>query len=128
MKPVTMKRQGGWTIWTLMLGIALIVFFAYLMMKLFPPYFDNMKLEEALKTIADDARITQMDRRQIIRELDNILYIDYGHEIVDLKESLTVEKNKTSMILGLDYEVVVPLGYNISALLDFQNQVDVPLR
>ena len=128
MRPVSMKRQGGWTIWTLMLGIALIVFFAYLMMKLFPPYFDNMKLEEALKTVADDARITQMDRRQIIRELDNILYIDYGHEIVDLKESLTVEKNKTSMILGLDYEVVVPLGYNISALLDFQNQVDVPLR
>ena len=57
-----------------------------------------------------------------------VLYIDYAHEVVDLKQSLVVEKNKTSMIMSVDYEVIVPLAYNISALLTFKNRVETPLR
>jgi hypothetical protein len=123
-----MRRQGGWTIWSILSVALLVTFFALLFMKLFPPYFDNMKLQEALETVADDHRVTSLTRRQIITELDDILYIDYAHEIVDLKKSLVIEKSKTSMIMSIDYEVVVPLAYNISALLTFSNRVEMPLR
>ena len=123
-----MMRQGGWTIWSILSVALLITLFALLFMKLFPPYFDNMKLNEALETVAEDPRVTSLTRRQIIRELDDILYIDYAHEVVDLKQSLVVEKNKTSMIMSVDYEVIVPLAYNISALLTFKNRVETPLR
>ncbi len=125
---MTMKRQGGWTIWSL-LGVGLLIALsAMLVMKLFPPYFDNMKLQEALEKIADDPRVVAWDKRQIVLELDNMLYIDYGHEIVDLKKALSVDKSKTDMTLAIDYEVVVHLAYNISALLDFNNAVSIPLR
>ena len=123
-----MNRQGGWTIWSILSVALLILFFTLLFMKLFPPYFDNMKIQEALETVAEDPRVTSLTRRQIIRELDDILYIDYAHEAVDLKSSLVVQKTKTSMIMSIDYEVVVPLAYNISALLAFSNRVEKPLR
>jgi hypothetical protein len=78
--------------------------------------------------IIEDPRITDMTRRQVIRELDNILYIDYAHEVVDLKESLTIEKKDKIMTIAIDYEVVVPLVYNVSALLDFKNRAEIALR
>lgn len=123
-----MRSQSGLTLWSLLAVAILVTVAALLVMKLFPPYFDNLKLKEGLETIADEPRITSMNRTNIIRELDNLLYIDYAHDIVDLKEALKVRKSKTHMTLELDYEVVIPLVYNISALLDFNNQVEVPLR
>ena len=123
-----MSRQAGWTVWSV-LGVAiLLALFAMLFMKLFPPYFDNLKLQEALETVAEDPRVTSMNRRALISELDDLLYIDYGHEVVNLRESLSVEKNKTSMIMSIQYEVIVPIAYNVSALMDFSNRVEVPLR
>ncbi len=121
-------KQAGWTLWSALGVIILLASLALLFMRLFPPYLDNLKIQEALDTLVDNARVSAMTRREIINELDNILYIDFAHEVVDLKESLVVEKTKQDMIITVDYEVVVPLVYNISALLDFQNQVEVPLR
>ena len=114
--------------WSGLAVIVLLATLALLFMRLFPPYMDNLKIQEALDTLADNARVTSMSRREIIGELDNILYIDFAHEVTDLKESLTIEKTKKDMIILVDYEVVVPLVHNISALMEFQNQVDVPIR
>ena len=121
-------RQSGWTIWSLAAISILLVLAILLFMRLFPPYFDNLKLQEALETVAEDSRVINMTRRQVIIELDKILYIDYAHEVVDLKESLTIEKREKNVVIKIDYEVVVPLVYNVSALLDFSNQVDIARR
>jgi hypothetical protein len=122
------NKQSGWTIWSLSAVIILVVILALLFMRLFPPYFDNLKLQEAMDKIVEDPRISNMTRRQIIQELDNILYIDYAHEVVDLKESLTIEKKDKVMTIAVDYEVVVPLVYNVSALLEFKNRAEIALR
>lgn len=120
------RNQKGWTIWSVSAVAFLIVIVALLMMKLFPPYFDNLKIQEALDTLRDEARVARMSRRELIVELDNRLYIDFAHEIVDLNKALSIEKQKESIIVRIDYEVVVPLVYNIAALLDFHNSVEIP--
>ncbi len=122
------QNQSGWTFWTVSVAVIILLVLVLLFMRLFPPYFDNLKLQEALDSIADDPRVTNMTRRQIIAELDKILYIDFADEIVDLKESLTIEKTSKLMSIVIDYEVVVPLVYNVSALLEFNNTADVPLQ
>lgn len=120
-----MNKQKGWTIWTMLLTLAIIIFFSLLFMKLMPHYLDNRKLQTALDSLTSDGRVATMSRRQIIQELTNKLYIDYGTEIVNLQEALVIDKNKGSMNLSVEYEVVVPLAWNISALLDFDNKADV---
>lgn len=122
------NNQSGWTFWSLSAVVILVVVLALLFMRLFPPYFDNLKLQEAMDKIVEDPRVTAMTRRQVIQELDNILYIDYAHEVVDLRESLTMDKKDKIMTITVDYEVVVPLVYNVSALLAFNNKVEIDLR
>jgi len=123
-----MRRQAGWTIWSL-LGIStIIITLALLFMALFPHYFDNMKIQSALETLSQDPRVSSMDRLHIVQELDKILYIDYGHQIVKLRDAVSIEKGKTHMTIRVHYEVVEHLVYNLSALMDFTNSVEVPLR
>ena len=122
------NNQTGWTIWSLASVIVILVALTLLFMRLFPPYFDNLKLQEALEKMAEDPRVFNMTRRQVIQELDNILYIDYAHEVVDLKDSLIIEKKEKSMAIKVDYEVIVPLVYNLSALIEFKNNVNVSQR
>lgn len=120
-----MKNQNGWTIWTLLLTVAVLLAVVLLVMKLTPHYLDNYKLESALEHVSTDSRVANMTRREILREIKNKLYIDYGDELINLDESLVIEKRRGGMTLSLDYEVVVPLVSNISALLDFNNSADV---
>lgn len=119
------KTQRGWTFWSLLGVGALIVTGALLFMKLMPVYLDNYKLKEAMSSVAEDPRAADWNKRQVVREMTNILYIDYGTDIVDLNDALTLEKTDTQKFIRVKYEVVVPLVSNISALIDFDNQAEV---
>ncbi|MDH3688290.1 MAG: DUF4845 domain-containing protein [Gammaproteobacteria bacterium] len=123
-----MRSQSGLSLWGLLAVGILMTLGALLTMKIAPPYFDNLKLKEGLETLAEEPEFPTWNRTTIIRKLDNMLYIDFAHDIVDLKQALKVQKTKAHMQVSLDYERVVPLVYNVSALLDFNNQVEVPLR
>jgi hypothetical protein len=119
------EKQRGWTFWSL-LGVGfLIVAGALLFMKLMPVYLDNYKIKEAMHSVAEDPRAVDWNKRQIIRELSNILYIDYGSDIVDLNKALSLEKENELKYVRVKYEVVVPLVYNVSALVDFDNEVEL---
>ncbi|MDZ7841353.1 MAG: DUF4845 domain-containing protein [Gammaproteobacteria bacterium] len=119
------KSQRGWTIWSV-LGVGfLVVAGALLFMKLMPVYLDNYKIKEAMHSLVEDPRAADWSKRQIINEMTNILYIDYGHDIVDLNKALSVEKENEHKYIRVEYEVEVPLVYNISALVDFNNEVEV---
>lgn len=109
----------------MLLSAAVLIAIALLVMKLTPHYMNNAKLVAALEYVTSDSRTANMTRREILREMKNKLYIDYGDELINLDESLVIEKRRGGMTLSLDYEVVVPLVYNISALLDFSNSAEV---
>lgn len=119
------KLQRGWTIWSL-LGVGfLIVAGALLFMKLMPVYLDNYKLQEAMHSVAEDPRAPEWNKRQIINEMSNILYIDYGGDIIDLNDALSVEKQDERRYIRVKYEIVVPLVYNLSALVNFDDQAQI---
>lgn len=120
-----MNKQSGWTIWSMLLSVSLVIFFALLIMKLGPHYMDNYKLQAALESVTEDPRVTSMTRRQVVQEIKNILYIDYGGDIVNLNESLIIDKAKGSMNFTIEYEVVVHIAGNVSALLEFENTTSV---
>ena len=113
--------------WSILIVGALVVFFSLLFMKLIPPYFDNLKIRDGLDSLKDNPTLHSMTRKQIITKLRERLYVDNAHKIVDLNKALFVEKTKKDMIINVDYELVVPLAFNISALLDFENSVTKPL-
>ncbi len=122
------RQQRGWTLWSLLLVLGLIVFFALLLFKLIPPYLDDQKIQKALNTVMQEQHIEQFSRRTIVSRLSNILYIDFALDLVDIKKDLKITKNNNILKLAIDYEVVVPMAYNISALLTFSDRAEMPLK
>lgn len=123
-----MHKQSGWTVWSVLGVVTLLLFFVLLFMKLFPPYFDNLKIVEAMEDIAQDNRASSFTRRKVIREMEKILYIDFAADLVNLNEALRMVKAKNATKLIVEYDVIVHLAFNISALLDFSNEVSIPIR
>ncbi|HEC27358.1 MAG TPA: DUF4845 domain-containing protein [Gammaproteobacteria bacterium] len=123
-----MSKQKGASMWMLILGSALIVLFALVTMKLVPAYLDNNKVVHALDSLKKQPGVGNWSRRQILERVDNTLYIDLASDLLNLNEALVITKTKTKKVISIDYERVVPMAYNISALLDFENSIEVPIE
>lgn len=121
-------RQRGASMWGLLGASALVVLFALITMKLVPVYLDNNKIVSALESLAETPGVNNMSRRQILDKIDNTLYIDMASDLLNLKEALTISKTRTHKVYTIAYERVTPMAYNISALTDFENSVEVPLK
>lgn len=122
------SKQKGASMWTLIFTSALVVLFALITMKLVPAYLENNKVIHALESLAETPGAAQMSFGQVMQKIDNTLYIDLAEDLLDLKEALTISKTKSTKVFTISYERVIPMAYNISALLDFENSVEVPLK
>ena len=122
------SKQKGASMWTLIFTSALVVLFALITIKLVPAYLENNKIISALESLAETPGAAQMSFGQVMQKIDNTLYIDLAEDLLDLKEALTISKTKNTKVFTISYERVIPMAYNISALLDFENSVEVPLK
>lgn len=122
------RKQKGASMWMLLFGSALIVLFALVTMKLVPAYLDNNKVVNALESLKDQPGVGRWTRRQILEKVDNTLYVDLASDLLNLKEALVITKSKSMRVISIDYERVIPMAYNISALLDFENSIEVSLE
>jgi len=121
-------KQTGASMWTLIFTSAMFILFALITMKLVPAYLDNNKVASALESLAETPGAVTMSRRQVLGKINNTLYIDMADDLLDLNASLVISKTKTHKVFSLDYERVIPMAYNVSALLNFENSVEVPFK
>ena len=123
-----LHKQKGATMWMLLTGASLVVLFMLIAIKLIPAYLDNNKIISALESLAETPGVNNYSRRQVLDKIDNTLYIDMASNLLDLKEALAISKTNTHKVYTISYERVIPMAFNISALLDFENSVEVPLK
>ena len=122
------RNQKGVTFWGFIGGVIMIVMCCYLLILGIPPYLNNEKLNRALEDLASEPKVMEMHRVQMINRLNRKLNIDYGKDIVDLKQAFKVKTlNNSKKRLSINYELVVPVAYNVSLLFNFKNEVDAPL-
>ena len=119
--------QRGMTIWGVVFVMAVVLFFGLLSMKLFPPYYDNLRILRGMEQVVEEnPGLANLTRREIVRRLNRVLLIDYVDEVVDMREVLRTTKRDDGVDLEVRYEMVVPLAYNLSALIEFENIVFAP--
>ena len=118
-----MHQQNGMTFLGMMLMVAGIVFIAIIGMKLVPAYIEYFSVKKAITKIASDPGFDQMSRSDIAASFNRNAVID---NITIIKGSdLEVSKTATGeTIVGVDYQTIVPLVGNVSALLDFSVSTD----
>ena len=121
----TLAQQRGMTMWGAALIVAMIVFFTLLLLKLAPPYIEHGKITTALKSIAKQQPPGAFSKDEIRRALDRRFTVDDVTR-VDLRKDLYFEKKAGGiMVVRIAYEVRVPLAYNITALLEFDETAEV---
>ncbi len=115
--------QRGMTFWGPLFVVGVIAFFTFLSFKLIPPYFQDLKVKSAMNSLARSPDAAHMTKAEIVKFLKRRFEID-DVENVD-PAAITIEARGRTRAIRLRYEQVIPLMFNISALLEFEHISEV---
>jgi hypothetical protein len=116
--------QKGMTIWSMSFVLGVLGITVFLILKLFPVYMQDFKVDKALRSVAAQPGAGALSKPEIVEALYKRFMVD-DIEYVKPEQQLTVEQSGKKKIYRLDYEAVVPLFHNVSALIEFQHAQEV---
>ena len=116
------SRQRGLTLIGFVIVLALLGFFAYVGMKLFPVYGEYYSVVQAMKGVQSEAGVAQMSPAKIEDLLFRRFYISYVESVQP--ENVRVLR-KDGLTLHVKYEVRRPLIYNLDFVASFDKSVDL---
>ena len=117
------SRQDGWTMWSMMITIGLIVLFAYIGLKLFPLYTGNSAVKNAMERSIEDISPNEISRAKIIKKIRDQLYLDGSVDgLLDFKKDLKVTRSQRELTLKINYERRIELFFNLSIVATFENE------
>jgi len=117
-----MQKQRGMTFIGLVLMIAGIVFVAVIGMKMVPAYLEFMSVKKALNNIATQPEFNEMTNKDIYESFSKTAAID-DIDSITAKELIITQSDLGPVVIA-EYQVVVPLMGNVSALIDFYAATD----
>jgi hypothetical protein len=118
------RKQAGMTMWGMTIVVGLVVFFILLTLKLTPPYLENARVQATLKNLSKQPGIGAAAPDELMSMLQKRFDVE-DITRVDLRKAFKIEGNNKLKTIRISYEARVPLAYNISALLEFNNSVEV---
>lgn len=115
---VTMRSQRGITLIGFVFILAVVGIFAYLGMKVFPIYEQFFSVRSAMKGVASEPGVGEMDPAKIRDLFFRRLYVNYADD--DLKpENVKVERKDDGYSLTVQYELRRPLVANLDIVGNF---------
>ncbi len=87
----------GWIGVVAIFGLLVITFF-----KLFPMYYENFKVKNALRGVAQDAEVDAKSKRAIWESLQKRLFVDEVRSIK--REDVTIERADNKTTVTITYE------------------------
>ncbi len=118
------KYQRGMTIWSASFVFGVFAFLIFIAFKVFLPYMEYFKVVKALDSVARTADFASMSKADITTALARRFDID-NVDTVDPAKSLFLENRGRNRLVRISYEVVTPLFYNVSLLLEFEHAKEV---
>lgn len=103
-----------------MIVLIIFGFFAFIVMKLFPPYAEQHSVRQAMIDLSNEPGVGQKSPSDIKRMLDAKLYINY----VTLKpEAVKVERTDRGYTLRVNYENRGTMVANLDYVVTFDHTV-----
>jgi hypothetical protein len=119
------KRQAGMTMWGMLFVLGTLAFSLFLFFKLLPPYMDDFKIISALDSLGRQPDVGSMTLPQMKEAIRKRLEIDSADDLFDLNKIMTVEPRGKMKRIRINYESVVPMAFNVSALISFDHAIEV---
>ncbi|WP_298624110.1 DUF4845 domain-containing protein [uncultured Legionella sp.] len=124
-----MRKQQGMTLIGMLFSVVVVVFAAVVVMKIIPIYLQHYSVVQSIKGLnatpfADMTGDSYADAMTLRKSLGKRLDIN---GVEDLKnEQLSISPSGTNAFkVKLKYQVIRPLVYNISIMIDFDDTYEV---
>lgn len=119
----TMQSQKGITLMGFIVVLAVVGFFAFIIMRLFPVYSEYYGVLQGLKALQVEPGIAQKTPEQIKESLDRKLYISYVTNVK--KNNVKVTRKDGGYLVNVKYEVRGPLAYNLEYIASFDKTISL---
>jgi len=116
------KRQQGLTLMSILFILGLIGFFVLLTLKIVPIYLDHGKVKSALEALKQTPELASKSEFEIRDSLNKRFSINYVYDVK--QDNITVVKHGNYVKVDIEYETVVPLVSNLSALAEFHDTIE----
>ncbi len=117
------QAQRGMTGLGWLTVIALILFFALLIVKLVPTYIEHYEIKTVLYSLNDEPLITQKSTQEIRKLLHRRLKINSVYDMKD--DSIHIEKSSGIMRVEIGYEVRKPIAGNVDVVMTFDDKLEL---
>ena len=113
------NQQGGWTVLGLLTFLLVAGSFVFVGFKLAPAYSDHETLKSVMRGMQLDEGLLSRSNREIRLHAIKTMRVNN----MQLPEDyLKITRDKGDVILDVNYEVRIPMFYNIEALVVFKEQ------
>lgn len=116
------SSQRGITLLGFLMVLAVVGFFAFIIMKLFPVYSEYYSVAQSMEAIQMEPGVANMPPEKIRVLLDKRFNIGYVESVKP--EHITIKREK-GYNLRIAYEVRRPLMYNLDFVAKFDKTVDL---
>jgi len=122
----SLGRQRGISFFNLLIVLLVGGIFFAVGFKLFTPYADHETFKSILESITQDRDEMKKDLSTIKRDIDRRFTINqvrlpkYGPD--GETPSLVIKQKESEVFFTLDYEVRVPMFYNVDAVVKFKEE------
>jgi hypothetical protein len=117
------RKQGGLTLMSFLVVLAVVGFAAYIGMKLFPMYQEYYSVRTAAKGLASEPGIGDMDPSKIEDLFFRRLYINYSENVKP--ENVKIERIDNGWNMKVNYEIRRPLVGNLDVVGVFDVSQDL---
>jgi len=117
------RAQRGMTGLGWLTVIALVLFFALLIVKLVPSYIEHYEIKTVLHSLKEDPLVTHKSPQEIRKILRRRLKIN---SVYDMKpESIHIEKSSGVLRVEIAYEVRKPMFGNVDVVMTFDDKLEL---
>jgi len=113
-----MWRERGLTMTGFLTLAVVLVFAAFLVFRLMPPFLEYFYVQKAVDAVASDLDLQTATPREVRGEFDKRALIDNITTITG--EDLEIVRQGNDVVLNANYSVKVPIFGNVAACIDFQ--------
>ena len=117
-------RQAGWTMWSMLFVMAVVFIAAYIIIQLVPIYAANENVKNAMFVSLENKNMVSITRGQVIRGMQNQLYLDGTSDLIDFKNDFKMTKSNGKVIASATYQREVPLVANLVLLAKFSPKAE----
>ena len=117
------RHQSGMTFTSFVIVAAVVCFFLFIGMKLFPMYQEFFAVKSSMKSLAAEPNIGNEDPIQIKEKFIKRMDMNFSETVK--RENISFENINNTQVMHVDYEVRVPMVYNLDIVGKFSTQISL---